>query len=245
MSPSSGTRTQVSGITKGKIQYRNLREAVNMTHEDATTKSIGFEKNRLETLTDGIFAFSMTLLVTGLNIPQSLDELTTEHVYALLVNLSPAFIHFLIAFFIIAWFWTIHHVQFHKILYVNRKLLWLNMISMAAIVLFPFSTSLVADFPTHPLAEIIFQMNLMLAGLLFYCQFWYASGHELIDPGKHNIDDFIEQAETLIIPVLSFTAIVMTLVKVPWMSLIYCLAPPILFLLHYKHSRKTGAPAYS
>ena len=70
-----------------------------MSHEDATIKSIGFEKNRLETLTDGIFAFSMTLLVTGLNIPQSLDELTTEHVYALLVNLSPAFIHFLIGFF--------------------------------------------------------------------------------------------------------------------------------------------------
>ena len=46
-----------------------------MSHEDATIKSIGFEKNRLETLTDGIFAFSMTLLVTGLNIPQSLDEI--------------------------------------------------------------------------------------------------------------------------------------------------------------------------
>ncbi len=179
-----------------------------MSHEDATIKSIGFEKNRLETLTDGIFAFSMTLLVTGLNIPQSLDELTTEHVYALLVNLSPAFIHFLIAFFIIAWFWTIHHVQFHKIRYVNRKLLWLNMISMASIVLFPFSTSLIADFPTHSLAELVFEVNLMLAGFLFYCQYYYASKHELVDPAKFHIDDFIEQAETLIIPVLSITAIV-------------------------------------
>jgi uncharacterized membrane protein len=209
-----------------------------MTCEDATTRTIGFEKNRLETLTDAIFAFSMTLLVTGLNIPQSLEELTTEHVYSLLLNLSPAFGHFLIAFFIIAWFWTIHHVQFHKILFVNRGLLWLNMVSMAAIVLFPFSTSLVADFPTHPLAEMVFQVNLMLAGVLFYCQYYYASKHELIDPAKHHIDDFLEQAETLLIPVLSFAAMALILVRVPWTSLIYCLAPPIILLLHYRHAKK-------
>jgi uncharacterized membrane protein len=209
-----------------------------MTCEDATTRTIGFEKNRLETLTDAIFAFSMTLLVTGLNIPQSLEELTTEHVYSLLINLSPAFGHFLIAFFIIAWFWTIHHVQFHKIRFVNRGLLWLNMVSMAAIVLFPFSTSLVADFPTHPLAEMVFQVNLMLAGVLFYCQYYYASKHELIDPAKHHIDDFLEQAETLLIPVLSFAAMALTLVRVPWTSLIYCLAPPIILLLHYRHAKK-------
>ncbi|HTY15439.1 MAG TPA: TMEM175 family protein [Methanoregulaceae archaeon] len=209
-----------------------------MIFEDTTTRTIGFEKNRLETLTDGIFAFSMTLLVTGLNIPQSLEEFTTEHVYSLLVNLSPAFTHFLIAFFIIAWFWTIHHVQFHKILAVDRVLLWLNMVSMAAIVLFPFSTSLVADFPTHPLAETIFEVNLLLAGILFYCQYYYASGNRLIDPAKHHIDDFIEQAETLVIPVLSIAAIALTLARVPWTSLLYCLAPPILLVLHYRHAKK-------
>ena len=209
-----------------------------MTCEDATTKSIGFAKNRLETLTDGIFAFSMTLLVTGLNIPQSLEEFTTEHVYALLVNLSPAFTHFLIAFFIIAWFWTIHHVQFHSIRYVNRGLLWLNMVSMAAIVLFPFSTSLVADFPTHPLAEMVFEVNLMLAGVLFYCQYYYASGHNLIDPGRHHTDDGIEQAETLVIPSLSAIAIVLSLAKVPWTSLIYGLAPVVLLVVHYRHAGK-------
>jgi uncharacterized membrane protein len=214
-----------------------------MPHEDETTKSIGFEKNRLETLTDGIFAFSMTLLVTGLNIPQSLDEFTTEHVYSLLVNLSPAFIHFMIAFFIIAWFWTMHHVQFHKIRFVDRKLLWLNVISMAAIVLFPFSTSLIGDFPTHPLAELIFQVNLMLAGFLFYCQYYYASKHDLIDPAKRHINDFMEKTETLMVPVLSVVAIILTFAKLPWTSLIYCIAPVILLALQYQRSKKAATPA--
>ena len=118
------------------------------------------------------------------------------------------------------------------------------MISMASIVLFPFSTSLIADFPTHSLAELVFEVNLMLAGFLFYCQYDYASKHELVDPAKFHIDDFIEQAETLIIPVLSITAIVLTVVKVPWASLIYCFAPPILLVFHYEHSRKIAVPAH-
>ena len=54
------------------------------------------EKNRLESLTDGIFAFAMTLLVTSLILPRS--AIVSQTSGAALASLLPDFYHYIIAF---------------------------------------------------------------------------------------------------------------------------------------------------
>jgi len=109
---------------------------------------------------------------------------------------------------------------------------------MLSIVLLPFTTSLIGDFPTHPLAELVFQVNLLIAGLLFFWQYHYTSKHHLIDTDKQHSDDFIEEIQTLLIPILSIIAIILTYENLAWSSLVYCTTPIILYLLHRYRSQR-------
>ena len=70
-------------------------------------------KNRLETLFDAIFAFAMTLLVTGFVIEPISDSEAPVLLPSYLASMGPEFFSFFIAFFVLASFWLVHHRQFH------------------------------------------------------------------------------------------------------------------------------------
>jgi len=73
-------------------------------------------KSRLEALTDGIFAFSMTLLVVGINIPEKAALVqSTPFVTNLLFSLWSDFFHYVLAFLILGAFWLSHHVELHPV----------------------------------------------------------------------------------------------------------------------------------
>ena len=58
----------------------------------------GLTKGRVEALTDGIFAFAMTLLVTTLDFPNSTVTLPPLTVSSLVSLYSPDLLHYVIAF---------------------------------------------------------------------------------------------------------------------------------------------------
>ena len=70
--------------------------------ESAENRNVLMEKNRMESLTDGIFAFAMTLLVLNMILPS--DAAITQTSSAALFSLLPAFYHYIIEFFILAAF---------------------------------------------------------------------------------------------------------------------------------------------
>ncbi len=73
-------------------------------------------KSRLETLTDGIFAFAMTLLVISLNIPEKAALVqSTGFATNLLFSLSSDFFHYVLAFLILGVFWLGHHIELHPV----------------------------------------------------------------------------------------------------------------------------------
>jgi uncharacterized membrane protein len=206
-----------------------------MDREDETSRNIGFGKNRIETLTDGIFAFSMTLLVTGIEIPKEVGGFITIKEYTILQEIFPDVIHYIIAFLVIAIFWYIHHLQFHRVLFVDMKLLWINVIMLLFIALIPFSTSFVGDFPVAPLAQIIFELNMFIIGIFLYWEWSYATSyHHLIDPTVTGEIITIGKYRALVLPLLSAAGIGLSLMSLPWSTLVYILAPVFLVLLHMK-----------
>ena len=92
--------------------------------ESAEIKGVLMDKNRMESLTDGIFAFAMTLLVTSMILPgDAVPSLSSDR---MLISLLPEFYHYLIAFFVLAAFWMSHHEQFRKVLHIDNNFLYLN-----------------------------------------------------------------------------------------------------------------------
>jgi uncharacterized membrane protein len=91
----------------------------------------GLSKNRIEALTDGIFAVVMTLLVLDISVPQiALSHYNVGSVAAAeiellkrLFDLWLKILGFGISFIILAIYWMAHHRQFHYIKHLDRTLI--------------------------------------------------------------------------------------------------------------------------
>lgn len=130
-------------------------------------------KNRLEALVDGVFAFAMTLLVVSLSIPVIPKSQASAELPGYLLSMIPEFVSYLIAFFILASFWIIHHRHFHFLRSVNTLVLWLNIAILIFVVLVPFTTSLSGDYSHAQIAVLLFHFNLIILNLLFFFQWEY------------------------------------------------------------------------
>ena len=204
-----------------------------ITNENETVKQIGFGKNRLESLSDCIFAFAMTLLVIGIEVPSDINGFTPSLVMSTLQELYPDFVHYVIAFLLIAALWVIHHMQFHKIHYVDHNLLWMTIGSLLFVALIPFSTDLIGDFPTNPICAFIFELNLLITSALFYLQWRYATANRhLIDPSMSDGTIRTGKQRAAVIPVLSAAGIVLAVAGIPWSTLVYLFAPLAFLVLH-------------
>ncbi len=185
-----------------------------------------FSKNRIENLIDAIYAFSMTLLVTTIEIPSATNLTRSFTVDAILLHLLPDFINYFIAFILLATFWWINHVRFHYLRSTDKTLIIINVLSLSFVALIPFTTHLATFFPLNFHAAIIFELNLLLIGILSVLQWAYiirkpqsVAGH--VDPKKLAKN----QAKTLIFPILSIAGIVLALLSIPGSAFIYLLVP--------------------
>jgi uncharacterized membrane protein len=144
----------------------------------------GVNKNRVELLTDGIFAVVMTLLVLEISVPQissSHDAIDSAAAGTELLNglfdLWPKLLSFAISFIILAIFWVGHHRLFHYIKHVNRTLIWINFMFLMATCFLPFSSSLLDEYSQQQISIFVFGANSIMIALLLYIQWWYATSH--------------------------------------------------------------------
>jgi uncharacterized membrane protein len=109
----------------------------------------GLSKNRVEMLTDGIFAVAMTLLVLYINVPEISSHSTSiveTELAKRLFDLWPKVLSYGISFVILAIYWRAHHRQFHYVKHTDDVLIWINVMFLMAICLLPFSTSLIGQY---------------------------------------------------------------------------------------------------
>ena len=70
-------------------------------------RAAGFiPRSRLDSLTDGVFAFAMTLLVINIELPEGFHPATNREFLAKLSGLSDTFTAYLITFFVLIGFWS-------------------------------------------------------------------------------------------------------------------------------------------
>ena len=130
----------------------------------------GMGKNRIEALTDGIFAVAMTLLVLDIKPPLHLRFETNEALVEHLSVLEHSFVMYAISFVVLAMFWMGHHLQFHFVRHVDRQLLWINLVFLLLAVVVPFSTNLVGDHGHLQLPVVLYAVNLLVLTLLLFLQ---------------------------------------------------------------------------
>jgi uncharacterized membrane protein len=102
------------------------------------------DRGRLEAFSDGVIAVAITLLALNLFV------LVPGH-GPLLGQLAahwPAFIAYVVSFFVIGIVWVNHHALLNNIVVVDRTLLFLNLVLLLFVVMIPFATSTMAFYLT-------------------------------------------------------------------------------------------------
>lgn len=197
-----------------------------------TQKEYRISKSRLEALVDGIFGFAMTLLVAGLVISPSSQSDAAAELPARIAAMRPEFFSFLIAFFVLAAFWLVHHRQFHYVRTLDPGIVRITLMILAFIVLMPFTTNVGGDFSEVQLAVDLFHANMFIIGLLFVFHWQYLihnpgttadsiSGREAVNGTRRS----------LVVPFVSLTGICVSFVSPSLSMAVYLLNIPAFYLL--------------
>jgi len=141
-----------------------------------------FTPNRLEALTDAVFAIVMTLMVLEISIPEIAHPSLQAELPRRLLELWPKLYSYVLSFLVLGILWTLHHRSFHSIKRSDNALVWLNIVFLMFVALIPFSTSLIGNYGTEQLPIVIYAINVLLALVMRLLIWTYATGkYRLVD----------------------------------------------------------------
>lgn len=121
------------------------------------------EFSRIVAFSDGVFAIAITLLVLNLKIEPGLasGEIASE-----LWGQHENLLAFAISFAVIARFWLVHHRFFSQVTAFDARLIMLNMLYLAFIVLIPFSSQVLGEYGGETPTVILYSANLAAVVLI-------------------------------------------------------------------------------
>ncbi|HET9339703.1 MAG TPA: TMEM175 family protein [Casimicrobiaceae bacterium] len=122
-------------------------------------ESVPLPRARLEALTDGIFAVTMTLLVLDLKFPP--DALDGASTWGALSAIANRLDDYVISFVALCVFWLAHLRLLRRLRDPDATFVWLNLAFLLLTTLVPTLTALVGDHPAHPRAAVFYGANLV------------------------------------------------------------------------------------
>ena len=194
--------------------------------------------SRLETLTDGIFAIAMTLLILNLALPEVADGVKKTQLHNLLLGQWEIFINYAVSFLVLAFFWLRHHRQFHVIKRTDRIHLSINILFLMFVALVPFSTSLMGDYPHDRAAVSFFAANIFILGMLSLLSWVYATrGHRLVDHSltPQRIARGIEMEAVM--PLVSAMLVILSLIDPAACFYAFLVIPVLLLISAYRYRK--------
>jgi uncharacterized membrane protein len=144
--------------------------------------------DRLLALSDGVVAIALTLLVLQLSVPHIEDPMSASQLASALGGGGDRLISYGISFYVIAQFWLGHHRVFREIAGHQEGLAWWNFVFLFTITVMPFTSDLLGEYGSNPLAIDIFALNLMAASLATQATLLYGRWRKVLVPGVKETD---------------------------------------------------------
>jgi len=191
-------------------------------------------KKRVETLTDGLFAIVMTILVLQLAVPIISDGNIEHQLLNELYDLRHIFICYVTSFVLLGFIWMNHDTQFHYIKRVDTGLIWIAILYLMVIALIPFTTSLRGEYIDQRIPVLLYGINLTVTTALNLIHWRYATKNSrLVDP---RLDAKIVKSISRHIYLTLILYVIITVVSLalPILSNAIYIAIPLLFLIPVK-----------
>jgi TMEM175 potassium channel family protein len=125
-------------------------------------RAAGFiPRGRLEALTDGVFAFAMTLLVVNIELPEGFDPQSNQEFLSRLADLSDTFVAYIITFFVLVSFWFARAQPDDEPETASVAYTWATLLHLLSVTFLPFSLLAVGRYDV-PAAAWIYGANMIL-----------------------------------------------------------------------------------
>src|SRR5690348_11669838 len=159
-----------------------------MSADDSDSAALAGDKDetnteRMVTLSDGVVAIALTLLILGIRVPSPEGLRDPDSISALadaLAKTVDGWISYAISFYVIAKFWLIHRRVFRGIRGHAGGLAFWNFLFLFTISVMPFTSELVGRWADNPLSVIIFSLNLILANVAIYGMLTFSRRRHLL-----------------------------------------------------------------
>jgi len=148
----------------------------------AVQRETGIPTQRIEALTDGVFAFAMTILVLDFSVALISKEVARGELLPTLFKLLPHLYGYVLSFFVLGMLWSGHRIEFHSIQRSDGALVLLNTTYLIFITFIPFLTVLIGKFFLAPLPLLLYSINFLFVLLCRSAIWFYATaGFRLIN----------------------------------------------------------------
>jgi uncharacterized membrane protein len=134
----------------------------------------GRSLDRIAALSDGIFAFAMTLLVLDLHVPDVTAIHSEPGLLQALLAFGPRLLAALMTFLTLGIFWVGQQTLLAGYERSDRSAAWLHLMFLIPVVLMPFSTALLAEFMGYRIAVLEYWLNIFSLGACIYANYSYA-----------------------------------------------------------------------
>jgi uncharacterized membrane protein len=198
----------------------------------------GTSIDRLSGISDGIFSVGMTLLVLGLAVPTLSTVATEGDLWNALVRLAPNVLVYTMSFMTLGIFWVGQGTQLSLLERSNRHYAWITLGFLFSVTLVPFSTALLARYPSLRVALFEYWLNIVLLGFMLLAGLEYGVRAHLFQEASQREVPRLMRGRVFIAQSLYGAAALLCLVFPTWVSITlivlvqlnYVLAPRIPFL---------------
>lgn len=139
--------------------------------------------DRIISLSDGVFAFAMTLMVLQFDTPTP-DKVEAGSLQSEVLRQWPALISYAITYFVIANYWIVHHRMFNMIRSHDLGLVWLNVVFLFSISFLPFPTDVMGEYGGNSFAVVFYAVAMSITSLLSTAIWLYVSRHPRLLVGR-------------------------------------------------------------
>jgi uncharacterized membrane protein len=156
----------------------------------------GQRLHRIEAISNGVFAISITLLVRDLKVPVSPEISTEVGLVNAFVSLVPQLLSYFLSFMTLGIFWTAHTTQFHYINKSDRHLNWISLFFLMFVTLLPFTTAFLSEYINFKFAIGLYWLNIVALGMMLFIQWRYVYRHNYLgiaDDEKKIVNKAIKQ----------------------------------------------------
>ena len=119
------------------------------------------ETNRLEAISDGVFAVIITLMVLEMKVPHGADLHALEPVL-------PVFLTYVLSFIYLGIYWNNHHHLLRAAPCINGAIMWANLHLLFWLSLFPFVTGWMGENHFTSIPSALYGAVLLLAAIAYY-----------------------------------------------------------------------------